>query len=134
MEVYKSLVPKYSKGASAAIVVFDITDSASYEAAKELLEQAPNSAGNQLATFFVANKLDLGCAVDIPAAREFAEQTGALFMETSAKTGENVKELFDQVAARLAGAELQPAGVDLLTDVKRENKGAETPEDETCGC
>jgi small GTP-binding protein len=134
MEVYKSLVPKYLKGASAAIAVFDITDPESYEAAKGLLAEAPNSAGNQLATFFVANKIDLGCAVDIQAARDFAEQTGAVFIETSAKSGENVDNLFAQVAARLVGVELQTPGVDLLTDLKKENKGAETAEGAECGC
>jgi small GTP-binding protein len=113
MEKHSSLVPKYSKGASAAVVVFDVADAVSYENAKGLLIDAPNACDTALATFFVANKIDCEWAVDAREARDFAEQQRATFVETSAKTGENVRELFDQIASRVARERELPAGINI---------------------
>eukprot|EP00439_Symbiodinium_sp_Y106_P086620 s165_g34.t1 len=40
-------------------------------------------------------------AVDKEAARTYADQNGLIYMETSAKTGQNVNELFNEIAVRL---------------------------------
>jgi Ras-related protein Rab-5C len=113
MDRYKSLVPRYSKGASAAIIVFDIMENESYNDAKTLLVDVPNSCDTQLVLFFVANKIDRGCAIDVQEAREFAESNHATFMETSAQTGQNVQELFEQIANRLGGTAAPTGGVDI---------------------
>lgn len=56
----------------------------------------------------VGNKTDLAEAreVDAEEARAFAEQHGMLFVEASAKTAANVAQIFEGVAARLAGGGL----------------------------
>jgi Ras-related protein Rab-5C len=118
MERFKSLVPKYAKGASAAIIVFDITDPESYTDAKSLLIDAPNSCEGDLLTFFVGNKIDCGYAIDVQDAKEFAQSQSATFMETSAKTGENVEELFLQIAERLAEKDSPGMGLDITGNQK----------------
>jgi small GTP-binding protein len=100
MERYKSLVPRYSKGASVAVIVFDLTDPGSYAAGKKVLAETPNLCDPDTIPFFVGNKVDSPSAIDIEDAREFAEQNRAVFIETSAKSGENVNELFQQIAYR----------------------------------
>jgi Ras-related protein Rab-5C len=105
MERYKSLVPRYSKGAAVAIIVFDVTDVASYAAAREILADAPALCDADTRAFFVANKADERAAVSADDARDFAEAHDAVFVETSAKTGENIEDLFTHAAALLADCE-----------------------------
>jgi small GTP-binding protein len=102
MERYKSLVPKYQKGAAAAIIVFSLADPASFAAATSTLINVPHICDSNVVTFFVGNKFDLEHAIDVRDARQIAEAHNSVFLETSAKTGEGVTELFDQVASRVA--------------------------------
>jgi Ras-related protein Rab-5C len=104
MEQYKSLVPRYAKGASLAVFVYDVADRASFEAAKALLCDAPKLCDPETLTCFVGNKIDCDAVVDPVDAREFAQSRNAQYLETSAKTGENVKELFDYIAWRVANS------------------------------
>jgi len=47
------------------------------------------------------NKSDMDRVVEKDEASAFAEENGILYMETSAKTGQNIKELFLAIARRL---------------------------------
>jgi Ras-related protein Rab-5C len=66
---------------------------------KELQRQAPEAIIIALA----GNKLDLADqrAIETSEAENYAKEAGLLFFETSAKSGENVKELFSAVAKKL---------------------------------
>ena len=137
MERYKSLIPKYSKGASAAVVVFDITDELSFGQSKDLLLDAQANSSGKIECFFVANKIDLPAVVDVTDAREFADSKGAVFMETSAKSGQNIEELFQQIAARVALMQAPARGIELLTTIEKDDSSdvKEPPrEKEACGC
>jgi GTPase SAR1 family protein len=101
MERYKSLVPKYSRGASAAVVVFDVSDPISFRAAQSLLDEAISNAGEGLIPFLVGNKIDLGWIVEEAEALEFALTHSAEFLSVSAKTGDNISDLFEVVAMRV---------------------------------
>jgi GTPase SAR1 family protein len=114
MERYKSLVPRYSRGASAAVAVFDVTDPNSYEAAREILDEA-RQPGAHLEAFFVGNKIDLPCVVDLQDAKEFAEEKNSYFLETSAMTGENIDELFGLIACILITADNPEPQTDSLS-------------------
>jgi small GTP-binding protein len=104
MEQYKSLVPRYAKGAALAVFVFDSTDPLSFEAAQALLNDAPKICDPETLTCFVGNKIDCGSAIDPREAREFAQSHNSDFIQTSAKTGENVNELFEYIASRVASS------------------------------
>ncbi|MED6119587.1 hypothetical protein PIB30_013021 [Stylosanthes scabra] len=54
----------------------------------------------------VANKSDLepNREVEIQEGEQFAHESGMFYIETSAKTGENINELFYEIAKRLAKA------------------------------
>mmetsp|Transcript_37745 Transcript_37745/g.88639 ORF Transcript_37745/g.88639 Transcript_37745/m.88639 type:complete len:198 (-) Transcript_37745:77-670(-) len=99
-ERYKSLVPMYYRGAAAAVIVFDITSKESFDAAKAWVTELQNS---DTLIALAGNKSDLEAnrAVDKEAARTYADQNGLIYMETSAKTGQNVNELFNEIAVRL---------------------------------
>ena len=91
----------YYRGASAAVVVYDITHPSSFERAKKWvseLRQNVTNAGVVIA--LVGNKADLvdQRAVLETDAREYAADAGLLYFDTSAKDNVNVSELFDTVA------------------------------------
>ncbi|KAH0788820.1 putative ras-related protein Rab-5C [Histomonas meleagridis] len=102
-ELYKSLIPKYSQGASAIIIVFDSTDVASFESAKRWYSSEKDMHEEDIIWFLVANKKDLHRQqIDIGQASEFATGNNMKFMQTSAKTGENIELLFCSIATELA--------------------------------
>lgn len=99
-ERYKSLVPMYYRGAAAAVIVYDITSKESFDAAKGWVSELQ---GANTLIALAGNKVDLEASrvVEREAVRAYAEQMGVLFMETSAKSGQNVQELFREIAVRL---------------------------------
>ncbi|XP_051259362.1 ras-related protein Rab-5B isoform X2 [Dicentrarchus labrax] len=95
-ERYHSLAPMYYRGAQAAIVVFDITKPETFERAKAWVKELQRQASPNIVIALAGNKADLAerRLVEYEEAQTYAEDTGLLFMETSAKTAMNVNELF----------------------------------------
>ena len=100
-ELYRSLVPRYSHGASAIIIVFDVTDEDSFKAAKDWLQEARETNGDKLVWVLVGNKCDLKPGFDLAKAENFAQENGMFYIETSAKTGENVEAIFNHIALKV---------------------------------
>ncbi|KAK7319998.1 hypothetical protein RJT34_04727 [Clitoria ternatea] len=105
-ERYHSLAPMYYRGAAAAIVVYDITSMDSFVRAKKWVREVQRQANPSLIMFLVANKADLEDQrrVGNEEGEEYAKENGLSFLETSAKTAQNVNELFYEIAQRLAKA------------------------------
>ncbi|XLR35404.1 hypothetical protein S83_063304, partial [Arachis hypogaea] len=105
-ERYHSLAPMYYRGAAAAIVVYDITSMEYFARAKKCVQQVQRHANLSLIMFLVANKADLGAErkVTNEEGEEYAKENGLFFLETSAKTAQNVNELLYEIAKRLAKA------------------------------
>jgi len=102
-ERYHSLAPMYYRGAQAAIVVFDITSSESFEKAKSWVSELQRQGSPNIVIALAGNKCDLANkrAVQSIVAQSYADDNGCLFMETSAKTNANVTELFVAIAKKL---------------------------------
>ncbi|KAI0479081.1 GTP-binding protein rab2 [Xylariaceae sp. FL0804] len=115
-ETYKSVTRSYFRGASGALLVFDITRRATFQHAVDWLADLRAIAEPDIVVILVGNKLDQardGDGDDDAAAngrrevseseaREWARRNGALqYLETSAKSGENVEEAFMRVAERI---------------------------------
>ncbi|KAK6370999.1 GTP-binding protein of the rab/ypt [Lithohypha guttulata] len=106
-ERYKSLAPMYYRNAHCAVVVYDITQASSLDKAKSWVKELQRQANENIIIALAGNKKDI---VDenpdkraIPAAdaEQYAKEAGLLFFETSAKTSNNVKELFTAIAKKL---------------------------------
>ncbi|XP_028804975.1 ras-related protein RHN1-like isoform X2 [Neltuma alba] len=111
-ERYHSLAPMYYRGAASAIVVYDITNKDSFVRAKKWVQEVQKQGKPGMVMFLVANKVDL--AAKRAEAEQYARENGLFFMETSAKTAENVNELFYDIAKMLARANpSRQAGIEL---------------------
>jgi len=94
----------YYRGASSAMVVYDQTNSVTFERAQEWVRQVTQTAANpNIVIALVANKMDLAekRVVPLETAEAFAQSEGLLFQETSAKTGRNVIGVFEKIASHL---------------------------------
>ncbi|KAI1309887.1 mitochondrial inner membrane protein-domain-containing protein [Xylaria venustula] len=106
-ERYKSLAPMYYRNANCAVVVYDITQSTSLDKAKAWVKELQRQANENIIIALAGNKLDLvneqpdKRAVPTAEAEAYANEAGLLFFETSAKTAENVQELFTAIAKKL---------------------------------
>jgi len=102
-ERYHSLAPMYYRGAQAAIVVFDITNSESFDKAKAWVSELQRQGSPNIVIALAGNKCDLANkrSVATANAQAYADENGCLFMETSAKTNSNVTELFVAIAKKL---------------------------------
>uniref|UniRef100_A0A7S1CHQ5 Ras-related protein Rab-5C n=1 Tax=Bicosoecida sp. CB-2014 TaxID=1486930 RepID=A0A7S1CHQ5_9STRA len=102
-ERYRSLAPMYSRGAAAAIVVYDVTNPDSFEGAKTWVKELQRRGDTNVVIALAGNKADLDNKrkVDAEEADEYAREQGIIHMNTSAKTSLNVKELFVEIAQKL---------------------------------
>lgn len=99
-ERFRSLIPSYMRDASAAVVVFDLTARPSFEAVKTWVEYIRNERGDECVTTLVGNKVDLTeeRAVSTEDGSALAQELGIKYFEVSAKAGDNVVELFTEIA------------------------------------
>ncbi|XP_064589604.1 ras-related protein Rab-5C isoform X1 [Zonotrichia leucophrys gambelii] len=110
-ERYHSLAPMYYRGAQAAIVVYDITNTDTFVRAKNWVKELQRQASPNIVIALAGNKADLANkrAVDFQDAQTYADDNSLLFMETSAKTAMNVNEIFMAIAKKLPKNEPQNA-------------------------
>jgi len=88
----------YCGNAKAILVVFDVCRASSITFAEEQYRKAVETLGYRPAAWLVGNKRDQkGGKVDASKAEERAKLLGVNYFETSARTGENVNELFKAV-------------------------------------
>ena len=124
-ETYKSITRSYFRGASGALLVFDITRRATFDAVTSWLHDLRQIAEEGIVIILVGNKSDLADsslvsgkspengtgsgrdevnkrAVTKEEATEWCQRNGVMqYVETSAKSGEGVERAFLEVAERI---------------------------------
>ncbi|KAF8572079.1 hypothetical protein P879_02236 [Paragonimus westermani] len=103
-EKFRSLTKSYYRDSNAVILVYDIRRSDTFVNTKSwMCEINANILSNTLIAL-VGNKADEAKdrVVSKSDGERLAKESGALFWETSAKTGTNVDQLFQSIADRLA--------------------------------
>lgn len=115
----RNMMPMYYRGAQAAILVYDITSVSSFNSLPRWLRDIKEHRQvDDIVLAVVGNKTD--CAndreVSVEQGQEFAEKNGMMFVETSAKTGENIEELFCAIARKLRSRRKESQGETITMD------------------
>ncbi|KAL4972012.1 P-loop containing nucleoside triphosphate hydrolase protein [Aspergillus desertorum] len=109
-ETYKSITRSYFRGASGALLVFDITRPATFASCTQWLQDLRQIAEEGIVVVLVGNKSDLvGDDTDSnqrrvtrQEAEEWCRMNNVVrYLETSAKSGEGVERAFLEVAERI---------------------------------
>uniref|UniRef100_A0A336LPV2 CSON011072 protein n=1 Tax=Culicoides sonorensis TaxID=179676 RepID=A0A336LPV2_CULSO len=116
-ERFRSVTRSYYRGAAGALLVYDITNRDSFTALEAWLSDARTLASPNIIILLVGNKRDLEDEREVTfiEASNFAQNNQLVFLETSAKTGENVEEAFlkcsKTILAKIQRGELDPVSV-----------------------
>ena len=109
----------YCSNAQAAIIVYDVCRPASFESVEEWYRGMDKSVAHKpVVVWLVGNKVDLNenRLVDEEEAKKKAEKLGFGYMETSAKSGENVEALFTSILRDLIKVRLDEVRRDLRAE------------------
>jgi len=115
-ERFRTITSSYYRGAHGIIVVYDVTETESFNNIKQWLHEIDRYACEGVNRLLVGNKCDLTTKrqVEYDTAKEFADSLSVPFMETSAKSATNVEQAFVTMAAeiknRMASAPQGKAG------------------------
>lgn len=105
-ESFRSITRSYYRGAAGCLLVYDVTSRQSFVNARSWLADVREHADPHLTCILVGNKIDL-CTDDagpgrrtreVPSeeAEQWAQEEGLLFVEASARSGENVEAAFER--------------------------------------
>lgn len=93
---YQAITTAYYRGAIGALLAYDITKQQTFDHVEKWLDELRIHADKNILVMLVGNKSDLSSlrAVPIEVARDFAQQEGLFFLETSALDSSNVESAF----------------------------------------
>jgi len=102
-ERFRTITSSYYRGAHGIIVVYDVTDSDTFDNVKQWLQEIERYASENVKKLLVGNKSDLTQRkqVDFTTAKEYAKQLEIPFLETSAKANTNVEQAFITMASEI---------------------------------
>ena len=88
----------YFKGSNGALGVFDLSSSQTLLKIPGWISSIKKTVKKTIPMLLLGNKVDLEREVDREEAEDLAKRLGCEYLETSAKTGENVEKAFEIVA------------------------------------
>lgn len=96
-EKFRTIVSNYYKNTDGVILIFDISNKKTFTKIEYWLNEIKENSGNDNGTFILfGNKCDLDSEreVSYEEGKALADKIGISYLEGSAKTGKNIKELF----------------------------------------
>lgn len=102
-ESFRSITRSYYRGACGALLVYDVTRRETFSHLQTWLEDAKTNSNTAITIMLIGNKCDLENKrqVSKEEGEAFAKANGLVFMETSAKTAQNVDDAFLRTATTI---------------------------------
>ena len=128
-EIYRSLISNFYRNSSLAVILYSIDNRESFEHAENWLSDLKSQANPDVRIFLVGNKCDLeeSRQVKKEEGMKYKNDQGLdLFLETSAKTGYNARNVLIEAAKILYADYLKyiennPEGDNIPGHVKKNN-------------
>ena len=115
-ERYRSITRAYYKGSQGVLIVYDITNKASFDKIESWLSEVKESASNDIKYILVGNKCDLNeiRKVSLEEAKEKAKTLNCPLIETSVLNNTNVEKAFKDILIQVY--------IDLKLKMKKSEK------------
>ena len=95
-EQFHTITKSYFRGADGIVLCFDLTSMVSLERTHLWMDSIRETASEKVSVILVGNKKDKeGREVTEEKARKLAQEYNVDYIETSAKTGENIDQVFE---------------------------------------
>ncbi|XP_044253798.1 ras-related protein Rab6-like [Tribolium madens] len=134
-ERFRSLIPAYIRDSSVAVVVFDVTSVETFHQTTKWINDVRMERGDSVIVFLVGNKVDLKDLRQVTRedGEQKAKELNVTFVETSAKVGLNIKQLFKRITETLVVSEEPRNDFSELQEINLQKNGL-TPIDNSCAC
>ncbi len=102
-ERFRTITSNYYRGVHGIIIVYSVCDNESFINVKQWLYEIDKYANENVNKILVGNKCDLEYrrVISTESGKEYSEGLGIDFIETSAKDGNNINELFMKFASQI---------------------------------
>ena len=100
---FRSITKNYYKGSHGIILIYDVTSLKTFENVKSWVSQIHEEISDKVVIYLVGNKIDMDDErkVQTEEGQKLAEELGVPFVETSAKSGENIDNIFSDITERI---------------------------------
>ncbi|CAI5755989.1 unnamed protein product [Candida verbasci] len=128
-ERFRTITTAYYRGAMGIVLIYDVTDSRSFENVENWFQTVTQHANEDAQIFLVGNKCDdeVNRQVSKEQGQELASKLNIPFLEASAKSNENVDSIFYELAGIIQDKHVEEAnatgGNTGNIDVSQNNSG-----------
>ena len=116
-EKYRTIAKNYFKGSHGILLLYDVTKVNSFENVREWIRDIKEEVSEKAILFLIGNKIDMEDKRKVSKEKgvELAEEYKIPFFEASAKSGENVDEVFKALYKKIS---------EVYGDLEKENASA----------
>ena len=135
-ERFRSLIPSYVRDSSVAVIVYDITNRATFLNVSSWIDYVRTERDSNVLIMIVGNKTDNAeeRQVSTEEGEEMAKKEKVIFIETSAKLGHNIKALFKKLATSLPGKDNQTIDNSKIELKFQHGENKQNTEGSSCFC
>jgi small GTP-binding protein len=121
---FRNITQQYYKGADGIVLVYDVTDEASYDKIKDWMDQIiSNTTRDNIGLVLLGNKCDFEeRAITEEQGKKLAEELKISYFETSALNGQGINEAFEQLTLDIMKIKGVDSGHDTSIELKKVKK------------